>query len=59
VLGFLATLRKQGVQLRERLQAYNAEHPAPVDERRAVTVVAYVGQTLIQADESPSADAEV
>jgi hypothetical protein len=35
VLGFLATLRKQGVQLRERLQAYNAEHPAPVDERRA------------------------
>jgi hypothetical protein len=50
VAGFLRHVRKQAVDLRERVERYNREHGEPSDlERRRFT--AYVGQTFVSADE--------
>jgi hypothetical protein len=50
VLGYLSDVRKKGVELRERLRAHNAEQRTP-DDASAMKVVAYVGQTVIEADD--------
>jgi hypothetical protein len=51
VLGLLGRLRAEGSELRRRVAAYNETHQAPAEQRRRV--VAYVGQTVVDA-ESPS-----
>jgi hypothetical protein len=46
VLGHLGRLRAETIALRERVTAYNQEHPAP-DE--AVRVISYIGQSVVEA----------
>jgi hypothetical protein len=48
VLGFLARLRAQGGELRERVSTYNAQHETPALHARRV--VAYVGQSVLGAE---------
>jgi hypothetical protein len=45
VLGFLARLRAQGSELRQRVAAHNAQQPIPADQLQRV--VTYVGQAVI------------
>jgi hypothetical protein len=46
VLGFLKTTRRHARDLRERVEAYNADHDSP-DADLKKRVVAYVGQTVM------------
>jgi hypothetical protein len=48
VLGFLRATRERAVALREKVAAYNDEHPAAGEPER---VIAYVGQTVVGLDE--------
>lgn len=45
VLGTLRALREHGIALRERLEAYNAQHRRP-DREPPLRVIAYMGQTV-------------
>ena len=54
VLGFLAHVRKAGIDLRARLDAYNAAHAASADES-ALRVIAYVGQSVMEAEPAETA----
>jgi hypothetical protein len=53
-LGYLKTVREQGIQFRKRLEEYNARHPRP-EHDEALRVIAYVGQTVKEEerDEDP------
>jgi len=48
VLGFLQDTRDRAVALRKRVEAFNADHPAPATGARHV--VAYVGQTVVSSE---------
>jgi hypothetical protein len=54
VLGFLQETRDRAVALRKRVEEHNRQHRAP--EEAIERVIAYVGQTVVSADEP--ADAE-
>lgn len=45
-LAFLQRTREQAVDLRKRVERYNADHP--IDPDQLVRVIAYVGQTLVR-----------
>ena len=49
VLGFLKAMRTHGLELRRRLDDHDDNHPRPV-AAAAMRVVAYVGQTITEAD---------
>lgn len=49
VLGLLAQMRSQVIALRERVSEFNRQHEPP---RGALRVIAYVGQTVMEADDS-------
>jgi hypothetical protein len=55
VLGYLATTRALGLSLRARLDAHAAQHAAPLGAR-ALRVIAYVGQTVVESDEEENGD---
>jgi hypothetical protein len=56
-LGLLAALRKQGRELRERVEAYNRDHEAERARGRELRVITYVGQGVL-ASEKEEGDGE-
>jgi hypothetical protein len=48
VLGILSRIRRDLSQLRQKVHDYNTNAPGPAQER--IGVIAYVGQTLIEAE---------
>jgi hypothetical protein len=48
-LGLLAGLRRQGRELRERVEAWNREHAAPSGARE-LRVITYVGQGVLSSE---------
>jgi hypothetical protein len=56
-LGLLAALRKQGRELRERVEAYNREHEAERARGHELRVITYVGQGVL-ASEKEEGDGE-
>lgn len=49
VLGQLAEMRSRAIALRERVSAFNRQHPVPSG---AVRVISYMGQTVMETDSS-------
>jgi hypothetical protein len=58
VLGYLQSMREQGLALRAEIDAYAASHPKP-DGGAPFRVTAYVGQTVKEEDESGEDDDEI
>jgi hypothetical protein len=54
VLGYLARMRTAGIELRARLDAYNASQPVPAEDT-AMRVIAYVGQNVVEVERTPAA----
>ena len=51
VLGYLKSMREQGMRLRQRLESYNASHPAEASGALPLRVTAYVGQTVAEVED--------
>ena len=51
VLGYLKSMREQGMRLRQRLESHNAGHSGAADGALPLRVTAYVGQTVAEVEE--------
>ena len=50
VLGYLKSMREQGMRLRQKLEHYNASHPGEAGDALPLRVTAYVGQTVAEVE---------
>jgi hypothetical protein len=56
VLGLLSTFRSQGRAMREKVEAYNAEHEREGDPSRERRVITYVGQVVLDTESEEEND---